>query len=188
SSGIAVGMSTNIPPHNLREAVDACMHLIDNPDCELDDLMELLPGPDFPTGGLMVGREGIRQAYETGRGRVIMQGRIGREVRRGGREQLIVTEIPYATSKTRNIEQIADLAKKGKTPDISDLRDESDRDGIRLVIELKRGADARKVVRALLKWTSLQSTFGVISLALENGIPREFTLKEMLERFSDHRI
>jgi DNA gyrase subunit A len=188
SSGIAVGMSTNIPPHNLGEIVGAAVHLLDNPDCEIADLMRFVPGPDFPTGGLIVGREGIRQAYETGRGRVVMQGRIGREVRRGGREQLIVTEIPYATSKTRIIEQIADLAKKGKAPDISDLRDESDRDGIRLVIELKRGADAKKVVKSLLKWTSLQATFGVIALALDGGVPREFTLKQMLERFRDHRI
>jgi DNA gyrase subunit A len=119
---------------------------------------------------------------------VIMRARIGKETRRGGREQLVVTEIPYATSKTRIIEQIVDLNKKGKVADLSDLRDESDRDGIRIVIELKRGADVHKVVRALLKWTSLQSTFGVISLALDNGVPREFSLKEMLERFRDHRI
>jgi DNA gyrase subunit A len=188
SSGIAVGMSTNIPPHNLREVVRAAVHLLDTPDCTVADLMEFVPGPDFPTGGLIVGREGIRLAYETGRGRIVMQGRIGLEVRRGGREQLVVTEIPYATSKTRIIEQIADLVKKGKVSDLSDLRDESDRDGIRLVIELKRGADAKKVVRALLKWTALQSTFGVIALALDGGVPREFNLKEMLERFRDHRV
>jgi DNA gyrase subunit A len=188
SSGIAVGMSTNIPPHNLREVGEAAIHLLDHPDCTLDDLMEYVPGPDFPTGGLIVGREGIRKAYETGRGRIVMQGRIGREARRAGREQLVITEIPYATSKTRIIEQIAELTKKGKAPDISDLRDESDRDGIRLVVELKRGADAKKVVRALLKWTALQSTFGVISLALHGGIPREFTLKEMLEHYRDHRV
>jgi len=188
SSGIAVGMSTNIPPHNLAEIVRATVHLLDNPECTVADLMEFVPGPDFPTGGLIVGREGIRAAYETGRGRIIMQGRIGREVRRGGREQLVVTEIPYATSKSRIIEQIADLTRKGKAPDISDLRDESDRDGIRLVIELKRGADAKKVVRGLLKWTGLQSTFGVIALALDGGTPKEFSLKGMLERFRDHRI
>ena len=188
SSGIAVGMSTNIPPHNLREIGAAAIHLLDYPECTLDDLMKFVPGPDFPTGGLIVGYDGIRKAYETGRGRIVMQARIGKETRRGGREQLVVTEIPYATSKTRIIEQIADLSKKGKAPDISDLRDESDRDGIRLVIELKRGADARKVLRSLLKWTALQATFGVISLALDNAIPREFTLKEMLERFRDHRI
>ncbi len=188
SSGIAVGMSTNVPPHNLREVIRAAVHLLENPDCSVADLMRFVPGPDFPTGGLIVGREGIQKAYETGRGRVVMRARIGKETRRGGREQLVVTEIPYATSKTRIIEQIVDLNKKGKVSDLSDLRDESDRDGIRIVIELKRGADANKVVKALLKWTALQSTFGVISLALDDGVPREFSLKEMLERFRDHRV
>jgi len=188
SSGIAVGMSTNIPPHNISETIRATLHLLDYPDCDLDALMQHLPGPDFPTGGLIVGRDGIRQAYETGRGRVVMQGRVIREIKRGGREQLVITEIPYATSKTRIIEQIADLTKKGKAPDIYDLRDESDRDGIRLVVELKKGADAKKVVRSLFKWTALQSTFGVINLALDAGAPKEFTLKQMLERFRDHRI
>src|SRR5690606_7007072 len=141
-------------PHNLREVIEAAVHLLANPACTVADLMEIVPGPDFPTGGLIIGREGIRQAYETGRGRIGMQGRIGRETRRGGREQLVVTELPYATTKTRIIEQIAELAKRGRAPDISDLRDESDRDGIRLVIELKRGADAKKVVKGLLKWTA----------------------------------
>jgi DNA gyrase subunit A len=188
SSGIAVGMSTNIPPHNLREVVAATLHLLEHPACTIADLMKLVPGPDFPTGGLIVGREGIKKAYETGRGRVVMRARIGKETRRGGREQLVVTEIPYATTKTRIIEQIVDLSKKGKISEVSDLRDESDRDGIRMVIELKRGADADRVVKALLKWTGLQSTFGVIALALDNGVPRELSLKEMLERFRDHRL
>src|SRR5690606_24815252 len=188
SSGIAVGMSTNIPPHNLREVVKAALHLLDAPDCTVRDLMRFVPGPDFPTGALIVGTEGIEQAYETGRGRIVMQARVQKETRRGGREQLVVTEIPYATSKTRILEQIVDLVKKGKVSDIADLRDESDRDGIRVVVELKRGADAQKVLRALLKWTSLQATFGVIALALDNGVPREFSLKEMLERFRDHRV
>jgi DNA gyrase subunit A len=188
SSGIAVGMSTNVPPHNLREVVRAALHLLDDPECTVRDLMKFVPGPDFPTGGLIIGREGIEKAYETGRGRVVMQARVQKETRRGGREQLVVTEIPYATSKTRILEQIVDLVKKGRVSDISDLRDESDRDGIRMVIELKRGADAQKVLRALLKWTSLQATFGVIALALDNGVPREFTLKEILERFRDHRV
>jgi DNA gyrase subunit A len=188
SSGIAVGMSTNIPPHNLAETVRAAIHLLDHPECTLDDLMRHIPGPDFPTGGVVVGTRGIRDAYERGRGRVVVRARIRKEQRRGGREQLVVTEIPYATSKTRLLEQIAELVKKGKIDDISDLRDESDRDGIRVVIELKRGADAGKVLEKLWKWTSLQSTFGVISLALENGVPGEFSLKAMLERFRDHRI
>lgn len=188
SSGIAVGMSTNIPPHNLREVVKAALHLLDHPDCTVRDLMRFIPGPDFPTGALIVGTEGIEKAYETGRGRVVMQARVQKETRRGGREQLVVTEIPYATSKTRIMEQIVDLVKKGRVADLSDLRDESDRDGIRIVIELKRGADAQKVLKALFKWTSLQATFGVIALALDHGVPREFSLKGMLEAFRDHRV
>jgi len=188
SSGIAVGMSTNIPPHNLRETVAAAIHLLDHPDCTLDDLMVHLPGPDFPTGGSIVGRQGIRDAYEKGRGRVVMRARVVREQKRGGREQLVVTEIPYGTNKARIIEQIADLAKSGKLPDVSDLRDESDRDGIRIVVELKRGGDALKTLSGLFKWTTLQTTFGVITLALDSGVPREFNLKELLERYRDHRV
>jgi DNA gyrase subunit A len=188
SSGIAVGMSTNIPPHNLREVVAAAVHLLDRPDCTIDDLMRHLPGPDFPTGGLIMGAAGIRDAYHTGRGRVVMRARVSREQKRGGREQLVVTEVPFMVNKARLIEQIAELVKKDKINEISDLRDESDREGIRVVIELKRGAAAEAVVNALYKWTHLQSTFGVIMLALDGGVPRELNLKEILERFRDHRI
>ncbi|MGI9190379.1 MAG: DNA gyrase/topoisomerase IV subunit A, partial [Longimicrobiaceae bacterium] len=188
SSGIAVGMSTNIPPHNLRETVAAALHLLDHPDCTVADLMEHLPGPDFPTGGVVVGVKGIRDAYETGRGRVVMRARIAREERRGGREQLVVREIPYGTNKTRLMAQIVALAKSNRIPDLADLRDESDREGIRVVIALKRGADPDKVVAKLFRWTALQATFGVISLALDGGVPRTFDLKELLERFRDHRI
>jgi DNA gyrase subunit A len=188
SSGIAVGMSTNIPPHNLGEVVAAALHLLDHPDCTVDDLMAHVPGPDFPTGGIIVGTAGIRDAYTKGRGRVVMRARVYKEQRRSGREQLVVTEIPYGTNKSRIIEQIAELTRSGKMTDVSDLRDESDRDGIRVVLELKRGADAPKVLGQLFKWTALQSTFGVISLALDRGVPREFSLKEMLERYRDHRV
>ncbi|HEX8395764.1 MAG TPA: DNA gyrase subunit A [Longimicrobium sp.] len=188
SSGIAVGMSTNMPPHNLGEVVRAAVHLLDHPECTLDDLMTHLPGPDFPTGGLIVGTQGIRDAYAKGRGRVVMRARVYKESRRNGKEQLVVTEIPYGTNKSRIIEQIAELTRSGKLQDISDLRDESDRDGIRIVIELKRGSDPAKVLTGLFKWTALQTTFGVISLALDRGVPREFTLLEILERFRDHRI
>jgi DNA gyrase subunit A len=188
SSGIAVGMSTNIPPHNLREVVAAAVHLLDHPECTVDDLMVHLPGPDFPTGGLVVGTKGIRDAYHTGRGRVVMRGRVYKEQRRGGREQLVVTEIPYGTNKSRIIEQVAELTRQGKLQDISDLRDESDRDGIRVVIELKRGADAAKVLAGIYKWTALQTTFGVIALALDHGVPRELDLKTILERYRDHRV
>jgi DNA gyrase subunit A len=188
SSGIAVGLSTNVPPHNLPEVAAALRALIEEPEPSLDSLMRHLPGPDFPTGGFIVGREGIRKMYETGRGRIIMRARIVKEALRGGKEQLVVTELPYAVSKTRIIHQIADLARKGRADDISDIRDESDRDGLRLVIELKRGAKAAKVLQLLHKKTSLQSTFGAINIALDRGEPKEFTLLELLERFRDHRI
>ncbi|RMH17605.1 MAG: DNA gyrase subunit A [Gemmatimonadetes bacterium] len=187
SSGIAVGMSTNIPPHNLREVAAAVRMVVENPDCTVDDLLEVLPGPDFPTGGFVVGRDGIRAMYETGRGRLVMQARVVRETLRGGKQQLVVTELPYAVTKTRIIQQIADLARKGTLDEVSDLRDESDRDGIRLVVELKRGADAGKVLTRLYRKTSLRTTFGAILLALDDGEPREFTLKGLLERYRDHR-
>ncbi|MGI9625260.1 MAG: DNA gyrase subunit A [Longimicrobiales bacterium] len=189
SSGIAVGMSTNVPPHNLREVAEAVRLLVKSPECSLDDLMDKLPGPDFPTGGFIIGTEGIRKMYETGRGRVIMRGRIVTEALRGGKQQLVVTELPYATSKSRIIQQIAALSRKGGIPEVSDLRDESDRDGLRLVIELKRGADLKQVTKVLLKRTPLQSTFGAILLALDGGEqPREFNLKTLLERYRDHRL
>jgi DNA gyrase subunit A len=188
SSGIAVGMSTNVPPHNLGEIVAAALHLLDHPECTVDDLMAHVPGPDFPTGGMIVGTAGIRDAYTRGRGRVVMRARVYKESRRNGREQLVVTEIPYGTNKSRIIEQVAELTRAGRMGDVSDLRDESDRDGIRIVLELKRGADAVKVLNQLFKWTALQSTFGVIALALDKGVPRELGLKEILERWRDHRV
>ena len=189
SSGIAVGMSTNVPPHNLREVADAVRILVANPDCTIDDLMAVLPGPDFPTGAYVIGTDGIRSMYETGRGRIVMRARAMTESIRGGKQQLVVTELPYATSKSRIIEQIADLSRKGAIPEVADLRDESDRDGLRLVIELKRGADVTQVTKVLFKRTSLQATFGAILLALDGGEqPREFNLKELLERYRDHRL
>ncbi|MFL5539181.1 MAG: DNA gyrase subunit A, partial [Longimicrobiaceae bacterium] len=188
SSGIAVGMSTNVPPHNLSEVVAAALHLLDHPECTVDELMAHLPGPDFPTGGMIVGTAGIRDAYTKGRGRVVMRARVYKESRRNGREQLVVTEIPYGTNKSRILEQVAELTRAGRMGDVSDLRDESDRDGIRIVLELKRGADAVKVLNQLFKWTALQSTFGVIALALDKGVPRELGLKEILERWREHRI
>ncbi|HVG45043.1 MAG TPA: DNA gyrase subunit A, partial [Longimicrobium sp.] len=188
SSGIAVGMSTNVPPHNLGEVVAAALHLLDNPECTVEELMAHLPGPDFPTGGMIVGTAGIKDAYTKGRGRVVMRARVYKESRRNGREQLVVTEIPYGTNKARIIEQVAELTRAGRMGDVSDLRDESDRDGIRIVLELKRGADAVKVLNQLFKWTALQSTFGVIALALDKGVPRELGLKEILERWRDHRV
>ena len=188
SSGIAVGLSTNVPPHNLREVAAALRALIEEPDPSVDMLMKHLPGPDFPTGGFVVGRDGIRDMYEGGRGRIVMRARIVKEALRGGKEQLVVTELPYAVSKGRIIRQIADLARKGSLGDVTDIRDESDRDGVRLVVELKRGAKAAEVIRLLQRKTSLQSTFGAIMIALDNGEPREFTLLQLLERFRDHRV
>ena len=188
SAGIAVGMSTNVPPHNLGELVAAIRRLADDDEPTLDELMEVVPGPDFPTGGFIVGRKGIREMYRTGRGRIVMRARVVREKIRGGREQLVIAELPYATSKAKIIAQIAGLSRKGSLSEVSNLRDESDRDGVRLVIELKRGADSGTVLKRLFRRTSLQSTFGAILLALDGGEPREFTLKEMLERFRDHRV
>ncbi len=188
SSGIAVGMSTNIPPHNLREVAGAFRHLVEHPECSTADLMAHVPGPDFPTGGYIVGGGGIRDMYETGRGRIVMRARVVKEALRGGKEQLVVTEIPYAVSKAKIIEQIVDLSRKGKIDDVSDVRDESDRDGLRLVIEFKRGADPAKTLPTLLRRTYLQQTFGAILLALDHGEPKELGLKAMLERYRDHRV
>jgi DNA gyrase subunit A len=188
SSGIAVGMSTNVPPHNLREVAAGIKQLAIDPDCTVDDLMRHVRGPDFPTGGFIIGDEGIRDMYWTGRGRIVMRARVVKESLRGGKEQLVVTELPYAVSKSRIIEQIVDLARKGRADDLSDVRDESDRDGIRVVIELKRGAKAAQVLKLLFRRTYLQTTFGAIVLALDEGQPREFDLKQILERYRDHRL
>ena len=188
SSGIAVGLSTNVPPHNLGEVAAALKALIEEPEPSLDLLMTYMPGPDFPTGGQIVGKKGIREMYETGKGKVIMRAKIIKEALRGGREQLVVTELPYAVSKTRIIRQIAALSRKGGVPTVSDIRDESDRDGIRLVLEMKRAANSNKVIQELYKKTSLQSTFGAILIALDAGQPKEFNLIQLLERFKDHRL
>ncbi len=187
SSGIAVGMATNVPPHNLGEVVAACVQLIDDPDCSLDDLMEHVQGPDFPTGGHILGTHGIREAYETGRGRVIMRALAHTEEMKGGRERIVVTEIPFMVNKTRLIEQIAQLVRDRKIDGVTDLRDESDRDGIRMVIEVRRDADPRIILNRLYKHTQMQSTFGVIMLALVGGVPRVLSLKQVLQHFIDHR-
>jgi len=191
SSGIAVGMATNVPPHNLKELVGALDHLIDRydemDDVSIEDLMNFLPGPDFPTGGLIVGDEGIRQAYSTGRGRIVMRGTAIIEEMRTGKYSITITEIPYQLNKTTLIERIAELARKGRLDSVSDLRDESDRTGMRIVIELKRGAQAKRVLNQLYKYTPLQSTFGAQILALVNGEPRLLTLKRALQLYLEHR-
>ena len=183
STGIAVGMATNIPPHNLREVVGAVECLIDNPDATLDELMEQIKGPDFPTGGIIMGRAGVRAAYATGRGKIILRARCEIEEWKNGRERIIVHEIPYMVNKARLIESIADLVKEKRVDQISDLRDESDRDGMRIVIELKKDANAQVVLNQLYSYTQLQDTVGVIMLALVGGVPRVLTLKEMLEEY-----
>ena len=188
SSGIAVGMSTNVPPHNVGEVAAGVRQLVIDPDCTVDDLMRHIPGPDFPTGGFVVGTDGIEQMYREGRGRIVMRARVVKEALRGGKEQLVVTEFPYTVSKTKVIEQIAELAKKGRADEISDIRDETDREGIRLVIELKRGANAAGVLQLLFRATALQTTFGAHVLALDEGQPKDFDLKRLLERFRDHRL
>ncbi len=191
SSGIAVGMATNVPPHNLNELVAALNYLIDRYD-EMDDvsveeLMEFLPGPDFPTGGMIIGDEGIRQAYSTGRGKIIMRGTATIEEKSNGRFVITITEIPYQLNKTTLIERIAELAREDRLDSISDLRDESDRNGMRIVIELKRGAQPKRVLNQLYKYTPLQSTFGAQILALVKGEPRLLTLKRALQAYLEHR-
>src|SRR5687767_15254937 len=187
SSGIAVGMATNIPPHNLREVIDACIHVIDQPDCDLSDLFKFIRGPDFPTGGYICGWEGVKEAYETGRGRVVMRARTEIEELDNGKSAIIVKEIPFMVNKARTITEIAALVREKKITDISDLRDESDRDGIRVVIELKRDAIPQIVLNQLFKHTQLQSTFGVIMLALVDGAPKIMNLKELIRHFVEHR-
>jgi DNA gyrase subunit A len=187
ASGIAVGMATNIPPHNLGEVVDALVALVEDPELSVADLRKHVKGPDFPTAGIIYGRSGIQDAYETGRGRIVMRARAEVEIKQNGREAIIVTEIPYQVNKARLIEQIADHVKSRRIEGVSDLRDESDRDGMRIVIELKRDAVARVVLNQLYKATQMQSTFGVILLALVNNVPRTLNLKQMCELFLEHR-
>ncbi|MBL8077497.1 MAG: DNA gyrase subunit A [Anaerolineales bacterium] len=191
SSGIAVGMATNIPPHNLRELAGAINYLIDKydaiDDVNVDELMQFVQGPDFPTGGMIVGTEGILSAYSTGRGRIVMRGIAHIEEMKGGRYQINITEIPYQVNKTTLIERIAELVRDDKIDAISDMRDESDQRGMSIIIELKRGAQPKKVLNQLYKYTSLQSTFGVIMLALVDGEPRTLPLKRSLQIFIEHR-
>lgn len=188
ASGIAVGMATNIPPHNLREVIDGLVLLIDKPNAEVKDLMKHVYAPDFPTGGIIYGYEGVRDAFVTGRGRIIVRAKANIETHKNDRESIIITELPYQVNKANLIEKIAELVKDEKIKDISNLRDESDRDGMRVVIELKRDAQPAVVMNQLLKHTQMQVTFGVIMLALVNGVPKVLNLKEMMTHFLDHRM
>ncbi len=183
AGGIAVGMATNIPPHNLGEVIDACIAYLDNPAISIDELIEIVPGPDFPTGGMILGRMGIRSAYHKGRGSILMRGRVSIETIRKEREALIITEIPYQVNKSTMIEKIAELVREKKIEGISDIRDESDRQGMRVVIELKRDAMPDVVLNQLYRFSTLQSTFGCNMVALIGGRPEMFNLKDLVRAF-----
>ncbi|MBR0783309.1 DNA gyrase subunit A [Bradyrhizobium iriomotense] len=187
AGGIAVGMATNIPPHNLGEVIDACVALIDNPSLTIDELNGIIPGPDFPTGGIILGRQGIRSAYHLGRGSIVMRGKVTFETVRKEREAIVITEIPYQVNKATMVERIAELYKEKKIEGISDLRDESDRDGYRVVVELKRDAVPDVVLNQLYKFTPLQTSFGVNAVALDSGRPQTMNLKDMLTIFVGFR-
>lgn len=188
ANGIAVGMATNIPPHNLGEVVDGIVALIDNPEISIDELITYIKGPDFPTGGIINGKQGIYDAYRTGRGKLRVAGRVEVETSKTGKESIIVTELPYQVNKARLIEKIADLVRQKKITGISDLRDETDRDGIRIVIELKKGEESELILNSLYKFTDLQNTFGVIMLALVDNAPRVLNLKQVLQKYLEHRF
>lgn len=183
SQGIAVGMATNIPPHNLGEVIDGCIMMIDNPDVTIKDLMTKIKGPDFPTGGIIMGKEGIKASYETGRGKIRVRSKAVIEEMQNGRSRIVITEIPYMVNKSRLIENIASLARDKKVEGISDLRDESDREGMRIVIEIKRDANANVILNRLYKHTQLEDSFGVIMLALVDNQPRTLNLKEILKYY-----
>nr|MBC8473716.1 DNA topoisomerase 4 subunit A [Candidatus Omnitrophota bacterium] len=187
SSGIAVGMATNIPPHNLTEIVDAIIKVIADPGVSIKDLMKIVKGPDFPTGGIICGREGIKEAHETGRGRLKLHARAAIEQQKGNREAIIITEIPYQVNKSKLIENIADLVQDKKIEGISDIRDESDKEGMRIVIDLKRDQNAQIILNQLYKRTQMETTFGVITLALVDGRPKVLNLKEAIELYIKHR-
>ena len=187
SAGIAVGMATNMPPHNMAEAIDATIAVIDNPDIDVDELMQIIPGPDFPTGGIIMGRSGIRDAYATGRGSLTIRSKCHIEKTDSGKQRIIVTEIPYQVNKLRLIEKIAELVKLKKITEISGLNDESDRKGMRIVIDVKRGEEPEVVLQKLYKHTQLQTGFGIINLALVDGVPHVLSLKEIIAHYIEHQ-
>ena len=188
SSGIAVGMATNIPPHNLNEVIDSVVYYIDYPGSTPEDIIKILKAPDFPTGGIIYGYEGVRDAYLTGRGRIIVRAKANIEIQKNDRENIVITELPYQVNKANLIEKIAELVREGKIADISNIRDESDRDGLRVVIELKRTGQPAVILNQLFKHTQMQITFGVIMLALVDGIPKVLKIDEVIKHFVDHRM
>ena len=187
TTGIAVGMATNIPPHNLSEVIDALKLLMENKDVTTNELMEALPGPDFPTGGLVMGKTGIRKAYETGKGSIIVRAKVDIEEKSNGRERIIVTEIPYMVNKAKLVERIAELHREKRIEGITDLRDESSREGMRIVIEIRRDTSASVVLNNLYKLTSLQTSFGFNMLAIVKGVPKVLGLKPILEYYLEHQ-
>jgi len=188
SSGIAVGMATNMAPHNLTEVINGVIEYIDNSEIEIKELMKTITAPDFPTGGIIYGYEGVKEAYETGRGKVVLRARANTEELRGGREQIVITEIPYQVNKSTLIQKIAELVNHEKITEISEVRDESDREGMRVVIILKRSANAGVVLNQLYKYTQMQTTFGIINLALVQGRPKVMNIKELIHHYVEHRI
>lgn len=187
ADGIAVGMATNIPPHNLTEVINGLQALIDNPDIDIDDLIKIIPAPDYPTGGIIMGRTAVKHAYKTGRGGILVRGRAEIEETSSGRQRIVITELPYQVNKARFITQMADMVKNKKIEGISDLRDESDRDGLRVVVDIKKDANAQVVLNLLYKHTMLQQSSGIIMLALVNGVPKVLNLKEMLYYYLEHQ-
>src|SRR5262245_28411945 len=188
SNGIAVGMATNIPPHNLTEIVDATITLVNNPQTTLPEILKIVKGPDFPTGAYIDGRGGIKAAYEHGRGRFVMRAKAAIENLTQGRQAIVVTQIPYQVNKSTLIKRIADLVLDKTIDDVGDVRDESDRDGMRIVVELKRGAEAQIVLNQLYKHTQMQESFSMIFLAVVNGQPKEMGLIQAIQHFIDHRV
>ena len=187
SAGIAVGMATNIPPHNLGEVVDAVVCMLDNPECTVDDLMQYIKGPDFPTGGVILGKRGIYDAYHEGRGKIITRAKSEIEEMHNGRQRIVVTEIPYQVNKARLIEKIAELVHDKRLEGISDIRDESDRSGMRIVIELKRDVNANVVLNYLYRHTQMQETFGAIMIALVDGTPKVLSLRQIIHHYIEHQ-
>lgn len=187
ATGIAVGMATNIPPHNLGEVISALHVLMDNPEATTNDLMEVLPGPDFPTGGIVMGKSGIRRAYETGRGSITVRGRVDIETLKNGKERIVISELPYMVNKAKLVEKIAELAREKRIDGITYVADESGREGMHVVIEVRRDVSASVVVNNLYKLTPLQSSFGFNMLAIEKGVPRVLSLKRILENYLEHQ-
>lgn len=183
SQGIAVGMATNIPPHNLSEVIDGCIAYIDDPDIDLPGLMEHIKGPDFPTAGIIMGRSGIRAAYATGRGKITLRGRATIEETKNGRTQIVITEIPYMVNKARLIEHMADLVKEKRIEGITGLNDETNRKGMRIVVDIRKDANAQVILNQLYQYTQLQDTVGVIMLAIDHKVPKVLTLKQMLQKY-----